>query len=105
MAMAELKLGNKFECFRCGTKFYDLGKSSALCPKCGADQKDAAHQESAAATQAARRKKKVEVVRVPVEEEEESTETMEVLEAELEGADLGTPVVEEAEEEEVDDEE
>ena len=33
--MAELKLGNKFECFRCGTKFYDLGKSAAVCPKCG----------------------------------------------------------------------
>jgi uncharacterized protein (TIGR02300 family) len=28
------ELGNKFECAECGTKFYDLGNSSAVCPKC-----------------------------------------------------------------------
>lgn len=31
--MAEL--GTKFECAECGTKFYDLGNPSAVCPKCG----------------------------------------------------------------------
>jgi hypothetical protein len=30
--MAEL--GTKFECAECGTKFYDLGKPGAVCPKC-----------------------------------------------------------------------
>ena len=34
--MPELKLGTKFECYNCGTKFYDLGKSESICPKCGA---------------------------------------------------------------------
>ena len=33
--MAEL--GKKHECPECGTKFYDLGKSKLLCPKCGFD--------------------------------------------------------------------
>ena len=43
--MPELKLGTKFECFSCGTKFYDLGKSDPVCPKCGANQKDSAHSD------------------------------------------------------------
>ena len=33
-------LGTKHTCFKCGTKFYDLRKPQAVCPKCGADQKD-----------------------------------------------------------------
>ncbi len=43
-------LGKKFECFRCGTKFYNLGKPEAICPKCGANQKDAKLEESPAPT-------------------------------------------------------
>lgn len=31
-------LGNKYECVQCGVKFYDLGKSAAICPSCGTDQ-------------------------------------------------------------------
>ena len=27
-------LGNKHECEKCGTKFYDLGGSKIVCPKC-----------------------------------------------------------------------
>lgn len=33
-------LGNKYVCFKCGTKFYDMKKPDPLCPKCGADQRD-----------------------------------------------------------------
>lgn len=33
-------LGNKFTCFKCSTKFYDLKKPDPLCPKCGADQRE-----------------------------------------------------------------
>ena len=29
------ELGTKYECEECGTKFYDLGKADAVCPKCG----------------------------------------------------------------------
>lgn len=32
-------LGSKHTCFKCGTKFYDMKKPVALCPKCGADQR------------------------------------------------------------------
>jgi uncharacterized protein (TIGR02300 family) len=33
-------LGTKHVCFKCGTKFYDLKKPEAICPKCGSDQRD-----------------------------------------------------------------
>ena len=39
-------LGKKFECFNCHTKFYNLGKPEAICPKCGANQKDARTDEA-----------------------------------------------------------
>lgn len=34
-------LGKKWNCFGCGAKFYDFGKPDPLCPKCGANQKEA----------------------------------------------------------------
>lgn len=34
-------LGNKHNCWKCGTKFYDLKKPSPACPKCGADPRQA----------------------------------------------------------------
>lgn len=34
-------LGHKHLCYKCSSKFYDLKKPKALCPKCGADQTDA----------------------------------------------------------------
>ena len=34
-------LGRKYTCYSCHTKFYDLGKPVPLCPKCGADQREA----------------------------------------------------------------
>jgi uncharacterized protein (TIGR02300 family) len=33
-------LGNKFVCFKCSTKFYDMKKPDPICPKCGADQRE-----------------------------------------------------------------
>ena len=41
-------LGKKYECFSCSTKFYNLGKPEAICPKCGANQKDARADEAPA---------------------------------------------------------
>ncbi len=32
------RLGKKWTCFGCGGRFYDLGRSPAICPKCGANQ-------------------------------------------------------------------
>ena len=39
------KLGNRFTCYECGTKFYDLNRPAALCPECGADQAGAPTQD------------------------------------------------------------
>lgn len=40
------ELGKKFECYNCGTKFYNLGRPEAVCPKCGANQKNAKSEEA-----------------------------------------------------------
>ncbi len=58
------ELGKKYTCYSCHTKFYDLGKPVPLCPKCGADQRDA---DEAPVYTAPRRGR---VVEEPVEEEE-----------------------------------
>ena len=39
-------LGNKHECLGCGTKFYDLGKSKLICPKCEGDQAELAKESA-----------------------------------------------------------
>jgi uncharacterized protein (TIGR02300 family) len=36
--MAKPELGTKRVCVSCGTKFYDLMKTPAVCPKCGTEQ-------------------------------------------------------------------
>lgn len=36
--MAKPELGLKRVCVSCGTKFYDLMRAPALCPKCGTEQ-------------------------------------------------------------------
>lgn len=41
-------LGKKYECFHCHTKFYNLGKPDAICPKCGANQKTAKSDDAPA---------------------------------------------------------
>ncbi|HVE73319.1 MAG TPA: FYDLN acid domain-containing protein [Thermoanaerobaculia bacterium] len=58
-------LGKKYTCYSCHTKFYDLGKPVPLCPKCGADQRDA----DEAPVYTAPRSRRV-VVEEPPEEEE-----------------------------------
>jgi hypothetical protein len=48
-------LGKKFECYNCRTKFYNLGKPEAICPKCGANQKNAKSDEAPPPPRPARR--------------------------------------------------
>lgn len=62
------ELGRKYTCYSCHTKFYDLGKPVPLCPKCGADQRDA--DEAPAYTPARGRAARAVVVEEPAEEEE-----------------------------------
>jgi uncharacterized protein (TIGR02300 family) len=103
--MPELKLGTKFECYNCGTKFYDLGKSAAVCPKCGADQKDAVTSESQAVSQAARRRRKADIPKaIDVDEDEPLEDIAAAPDDEMvEPADLEDDDLEE-EEEDFDDE-
>lgn len=87
------ELGNKFECFSCHAKFYDLGRSEAICPKCGANQRDAKNQEPASESLSAKRRRKEEVVRIAeVEDEVELATGTEFADEELvapEGGDDG----------------
>jgi len=100
--MAELNLGNKFECYNCGTRFYDLGKPESICPKCGANQKDSDRADSSTTTTAAKRRRKVDVPK-PVEVEEEVT-IDEIPEEDLAEAGIAAELGEEEEEEEIDEE-
>lgn len=74
-------LGRKYTCYSCHTKFYDLGKPVPLCPKCGADQREA--DEAPVVTSHRGRVAKV-VVEVPVEEPEFPPETEEAADDEEE---------------------
>jgi uncharacterized protein (TIGR02300 family) len=60
-------LGKKHTCYSCQAKFYDLGKPQAICPKCGANQKDA---EDAHPAPSSRSRRAAAPVEVPVIEEE-----------------------------------
>ena len=103
--MPELNLGTKHECFSCGTKFYDLGKNEAVCPKCGANQKDASSSEAPAAGQSSRRRRKAEIVGKTLEvEDDEPVADMD--EEIVPDADIGGEGLDDEEEEEdFDDEE
>ncbi len=35
------KLGARYTCFECGTRFYDLNRPTPLCPECGTHQGEA----------------------------------------------------------------
>ena len=49
-------LGAKFTCFKCECKFYDLGAPEPLCPRCGADQREAPATEPVSSGGSRRRK-------------------------------------------------
>jgi uncharacterized protein (TIGR02300 family) len=98
--MPELKLGTKYECFNCGTKFYDLGKAEPLCPKCGANQRDAA-PDTPAASQSSRRKRKADVGARALDVEEDDTAAVEIPDEEIgEGAELDADLDDDEDEDE-----
>lgn len=53
-------LGDKHECPNCGVKYYDLGKSDAVCPRCGlnAEEAEVKAAEDDAKSKAAKKEKK-----------------------------------------------
>lgn len=92
------QLGEKYVCFSCGAKFYDLGKPEPRCPKCGADQREAPRQTRTRAAPVA------EVVERPVKRsrllDEDEDEIVIDTDAETDAPDdldLGLGVVEEGE--------
>jgi uncharacterized protein (TIGR02300 family) len=74
-------LGNKFTCFKCSTKFYDLRKAEPVCPKCGADQRESPALKAPASERRSRAKP------APVEAKVEEVELETELEEELEDDD------------------
>jgi hypothetical protein len=95
-------LGRKFTCYSCHTKFYDLGKTTPVCPKCGADQRDAEEKPVASSHRSKRVIEQPPESDFDVEEEEIGVPESPVEEEELEPVEA-TPV--EAEPEEADEEE
>jgi uncharacterized protein (TIGR02300 family) len=77
-------LGTKHTCFKCGTRFYDLGKPEPLCPKCGADQRQGPASKPSSAEKRRAAPKPVAPVKVEVEEVEAEAEIEEELEADEE---------------------
>lgn len=68
------QLGNRYACYECGTKFYDLNRPEALCPECNADQANAPVKDIKALLSSGRRRKPREA-EAPAPEEEEDTGT------------------------------
>jgi len=98
------ELGHKYTCYSCHTKFYDLGKPVPVCPKCGADQRDA---EEAPVTTSHRGRAATRVVEEPPEEEfpAEGGEAPAPVGENEEEDDMVAPEREEPDEEEEEDEE
>lgn len=82
------KLGTKYACYQCGTKFYDLGKPVPLCPKCNANQRNAPPEDLKAKHRAA----------VLQDAEEDAAEKVDLEEEETPGVDEDETADEEVEE-------
>lgn len=78
--MVAAKLGTKFTCYKCSTRFYDLRKPEPLCPKCGADQREA---QSSRSTESRRTRAAPAPARPPVETMEPVGDDTELDETEL----------------------
>ena len=97
-------LGTKYACYACGAKFYDLNRPEPLCPKCGADQRQAPKQtprsRSAAREPNAEARRDARRMAPLLEEDEEVVVTKPDR-----GADLGLGGIDEPDEVVVDDDE
>jgi uncharacterized protein (TIGR02300 family) len=78
-------LGVKHTCWKCGTKFYDLKKPNPVCPKCGANPRDAPTSKPAPAAERRRAKEEpVEEVATELEEADLEEEIEDVAEEDAE---------------------
>lgn len=88
------ELGTKRDCLSCGAKFYDLNRSPAICPKCGAEflaeattRTRRAKTAEKPATAAAAPETAAETDETPADEAEEDTVSLEALQDEEDSAD------------------
>ena len=70
-------LGNKFVCFKCSTKFYDMKKPDPICPKCGSDQRESPANKPASEGRRGRLAAVPKVIEPAAPEPEEAAETEE----------------------------
>jgi uncharacterized protein (TIGR02300 family) len=76
--MAKPELGLKRTCVACGTRFYDLTRTPAVCPKCGTEQPaEQPRLRRAAATAAPDEKLKKRAASPEIEGEELEVEDVE----------------------------
>ncbi len=80
------QLGTRYTCFQDGTKFYDLNRPAAICPSCGADQKDDPNPDPREAV-LARFRGKGKPSRLDEEEDEELDDDAEVDDADADDDD------------------
>ena len=101
------QLGKKYTCYSCHTKFYDLGKPVPLCPKCGADQRDAEEAPVVSSGRGRSRAAAVVVEPEPIEDSDLESEAEPVAPAVVDGEEEEEiiPGADEREEEADDDEE
>jgi len=59
------KLGERWVCFSCGARFYDLNKPEPLCPKCGSNQHESPQFKKPKRAKKAATPKKVATPRPP----------------------------------------
>jgi uncharacterized protein (TIGR02300 family) len=85
------KLGVRYNCFQCQTKFYDLNRPEPLCPECQADQREAPQMDMRSLLGKGRRSRKIvaeEVVEAKPAAEDEDDE-LETADEEEEDDSLG----------------
>lgn len=63
--MVKPELGSKRVCVSCSAKFYDLGKTPAVCPKCSTEQPAEQPRMRRAAGNVADEKRRAKVLPVP----------------------------------------
>ncbi len=84
MQHAVFTLGTRYKCYKCGTKFYDLGKPQPICPSCEANQ----HSEEAKESSKRKRRRrphlmtKAEPTITAPEEEQDLIEVVDEVDAE-----------------------
>lgn len=95
-AARKARLGQRWICFSCACKFYDMNKPDPICPKCQANQHESPLFKTAKPARKKARKKPAKVVR-PIEpppEEEPEVERPAEDDADLEMDELDLDEVE-----------